>query len=130
MPTFGQASLDRLATCDVRLQAVFKEVVRHFDCTILEGHRNQEAQDKAFADGKSQLKWPDGNHNSLPSKAVDAVPYPINWEDRERMVLFAGFVMGVATQMGYRLRWGNDWDMDTQTNDNKFDDLPHYEIVD
>ena len=27
-----------------------------------------------------------------------------------------------------KIRWGGDWDMDTQTKDNKFDDLVHFEL--
>jgi len=30
--------------------------------------------------------------------------------------------------MGLKIRWGGDWDMDTQTKDNKFDDLVHFEL--
>lgn len=130
MPLFSQTSLDRLSTCDRRLQKVFMEVIRHFDCVILEGHRNQVAQDKAFAEGKSKLKWPNGNHNSMPSKAVDCMPFPIDWKDRERMTLFAGFVMGIAQSMGIKLRWGGDWNQNTQVKDNSFDDLVHFEVQD
>jgi peptidoglycan L-alanyl-D-glutamate endopeptidase CwlK len=36
--------------------------------------------------------------------------------------------LGVASQMGLKIRWGGDWDMDTQTKDNKFDDLVHFEL--
>jgi len=32
--------------------------------------------------------------------------------------------------MGIRLRWGGDWDGDTELDDNKFDDLPHFELDD
>ena len=43
---------------------------------------------------------------------------------------FAGFVFGVASQLGMvdRTRWGGDWDMDWEVNDNKFDDFPHFEV--
>lgn len=30
--------------------------------------------------------------------------------------------------MGVTLRWGGDWDSDTEVNDNSFDDLVHFEI--
>lgn len=128
VPRFSQTSADRLATCDERLQRVFNAVVEHFDCTILCGHRGQAEQDAAFAAGKSQIKWPNGKHNGSPSQAVDAAPYPIDWKDRERASLFAGFVLGTARQMGIALRWGGDWDRDTQVADNDFDDLWHFEL--
>ena len=64
----------------------------------------------------------------MPSLAVDVTPYPVDWKDRERQTLFAGFVMGIARSMGINLRWGGDWDPDWQVQDNKFDDFPLIEI--
>jgi peptidoglycan LD-endopeptidase CwlK len=129
MPKFSPKSIERLSTCHDDLQRLFKAVVEHFDCTVLEGHRDEIAQNKAYQEGKSQLRWPNGNHNKLPSLAVDVMPYPIDWNDRERMTLFAGYVVGVARGMGIAIRWGGDWDRNTQVKDNKFDDLPHFELV-
>ena len=128
MPAFSQKSLDQLATCDVRLQKVFFEVIKHFDCVVLEGHRNEEKQNAAFASGHSKLKWPNGNHNSMPSKAVDVAPFPVDWNDSKRFYYFAGFVMATAKAMGIKLRFGGDWNRDTQLKDNKFNDLVHWEI--
>ena len=128
MPRFGKRSRSRLSTCDDRLQDLFKEVVKHFDCSVIQGHRGKADQNKAFDEGRSKLRYPDGNHNAVPSKAVDVAPYPIDWSDRDRFHYFSGFVLGIASQMGLKIRWGGDWDRDTQVKDNKFDDLPHFEI--
>ena len=128
MPKFSKKSLSKLETCDKRLQDLFLRVVKKFDCTILEGHRSKDRQNKLFDEGKSKLKYPKGKHNSLPSKAVDVAPYPIDWNDRERFTYFAGYVLGIAYQMGLKIRWGGDWDMGTQVTDNNFDDLPQFEI--
>lgn len=130
MAKFSDLSTNRLATCDKRLIDVFTEVIKHFDCTIIEGQRGETAQNKAFSEGKSKLKWPNGKHNATPSKAVDAAPYPIDWKDRERILYFAGHVMGIAAKMGIKLRYGGDWNSDTQVKDNSFDDLVHWEVVD
>tara|TARA_R100000152_G_C6776865_1_gene206313 strand:+ start:2549 stop:2941 length:393 start_codon:yes stop_codon:yes gene_type:complete len=128
MPRFGTRSKQRLATCDERLQKVFNEVIKYVDCSVLEGHRGQERQDKLYEEGKTKLKFPNGRHNMAPSNAVDVTPYPVDWKDRERQTLFAGFVLGIAQSMGIKLRWGGDWDMDFQVMDNRFDDFPHFEI--
>ena len=90
----------RLASCDKRLQDVFNEVIKHVDCSILEGHRSKERQNKLYDEGRTKVKYPNGRHNSSPSKAVDVTPYPVDWEDRERQTLFAGFVIGTARSMG------------------------------
>ena len=128
MPYFGERSKERLATCHSDLRMVMNEVIKHVDCSILEGHREKDRQNQLFDEGKTKVLFPNGRHNDYPSNAVDVVPYPIDWEDRERMTLFAGFVIGVANQMGINLRWGGDWDQDFDVQDNKFDDFPHFEI--
>lgn len=128
MPRFGSRSKKRLATCDDRLQDLFKEVVKHFDCSVIQGYRGKADQNKAFDEGRSKLRYPHGKHNASPSKAVDVAPYPINWSDRDRFHYFGGFVLGIASQMGLKIRWGGDWDRDTEVKDNRFDDLPHFEI--
>ena len=128
MPRFGKRSKERLATCDTRLQEVFNEVIKYVDCSILEGHRDKARQNQLYIEGKTKVKYPNGRHNSSPSNAVDVTPYPVDWADRERQTLFAGFVIGIARSMGITLRWGGDWDMDFQVMDNRFDDFPHFEV--
>jgi peptidoglycan L-alanyl-D-glutamate endopeptidase CwlK len=144
MPKFSPTSEARLGTCDSRLVVLFHRVVAVYDCTILEGHRGQEAQDRAHAEGRSKLKWPDGNHNRFPSNAVDAAPFDaekagVNWNtdvktpegraNLARFYHFAGIVQGVASQMGLRVRWGGDWDSDTRFDDQTFQDLVHFELL-
>ena len=129
MPKFSAISKERLATCDERLQRVFNEVVKYFDCMVIEGHRNQADQDKYYFQKKSKVRWPNGKHNKLPSHAVDVMPFPVNWNDINRICYFAGFVMATALSMGIKLRWGKDWNGDTDLNDQKFQDGPHYEIM-
>ena len=128
MPKFGRKSKKHLVTCDNRLQKLFNEVIKHVDCSVLEGHRDKDRQNKLYEEGKTKVKYPNGRHNRQPSSAVDVTPYPVDWEDRERQTLFAGFVIGVASQMGINLRWGGDWDQDFQVVDNRFDDFPHFEL--
>lgn len=127
MPSFSEKSAAILATCHPDIQRVMNEVVKHFDCTPTEGTRTLERQKKLLAEGKT--KTLNSKHLHTPSQAIDIVPYPIDYLDRERFHLFAGFVLGIASQLGVKLRWGGDWDMDTEVDDNTFDDLPHYELV-
>jgi len=129
MPEFSQISQRRLFTCDPLLISLFNEVIKHMDCSILEGFRSKDDQNALFDAKRTQLKWPDSNHNKVPSLAVDVAPYPIDWKDRERFSYFAGFVKGVASQLFIPIRWGGDWDSDNQVKDNVFDDLSHYELM-
>ena len=128
MSRFGRRSKERLVTCEKDLQMLFNEVIKYVDCSVLEGHRNGERQNKLYEEGKTKVRYPNGRHNSSPSRAVDVTPYPVNWKDRERQTLFAGFVLGIANQMGINIRWGGDWDQDFEVQDNRFDDFPHFEL--
>jgi len=128
MPRFGTRSKNALHSCDERLIKVFNEVIKTVDCAVLEGHRDKPRQNKLYKEGKTKVKFPDGRHNKFPSMACDCVPYPIDWNDRERFHLFAGFVIGIAKSMGINLRWGGDWNQNWFVDDNKFDDFPHFEL--
>ena len=128
MPRFGARSRNALHSCDERLIKVFNEVIKTVDCSVLEGHRDKTKQNKLYGEGKTKVQYPSGRHNKLPSMACDVVPYPVDWDDRERFHLFSGFVLGIASSMGINLRWGGDWNQNWFVDDNKFDDFPHFEI--
>jgi len=129
MPSFGCSYRKNLATCDEDLQNLFNEVIKHVDCSVICGHRNKQEQNKAFEEKRTKVKYPNGRHNAKPSMAVDVVPYPIDWDDRERFHLFAGFVLGIAQSMEINIRWGGDWNKNFEVDDNNFDDFPHFELV-
>ncbi len=135
MPKFSGSSELKLSTCHEDLQELFRQVIKHYDCTIICGNRSQVDQDRAFVEGKSKVKWPNSKHNSMPSMAVDVVPYPIDWDDRERFYHFAGYVKGINEMLisyGYMyhtIRWGGDWDSDNDFKDNGFNDLAHFELI-
>lgn len=135
MPKFSQSSFSKLSTCHMDLQVLFFEVIRTFDCQILEGYRNQEDQESAYRNGNTQLHYPHGKHNHQPSMAVDVSPYPVDWNNAKRFYWFAGYVMGVAMRlkeegkMTHAIRYGGDWDSDKDITDNNFQDLVHFELV-
>lgn len=124
MPRFSRKSLRELETCDPMLQYLFKEVVKHFDCSVIEGKRSLEDQQELLNEGAT--KTLDSAH--LTGRAVDVYPYPVDFEDRDRWHYFGGYVLGTARQFGIDVIWGGDWDNDTKTKDNTFDDLMHFEL--
>lgn len=133
MPKFGSVSYKQYNTLCKELQQILDDVIIVFDFSILEGFRNEEDQNKAYARGVSQKKWPQGKHNKNPSNAVDIAPYPIDWSNKEaarqRFCYLAGFVMYAAIKRGIKLRWGGDWDGDRDTRDEHFRDLGHFEVI-
>lgn len=141
MNKYSESSLTKLKECDFDLQRLFYEVLAGIDNTILTGHRNEETQNEAYANGQSKLKWPQSKHNSKPSMAIDVSPYPIpkHWGDKDRneyekFRYFGFYVLGVADSlynrgtMHHRLRWGGDWDGDKDVLDQNFNDLVHFEL--
>ena len=129
MPSFGSSSRNRLDTCDKRLQEICDIVIEHYDFTVLEGHRSGERQNELFRQGKSKLKAGHSKHNSLPSKAVDLSPWPIDWNDTRRFYFLAGLIKQAAHDLGIKIRLGADWDGDGLFSDQTFHDLPHVELV-
>lgn len=130
MPKFSTRSRERLETCDLRLQIVFSELIKEYDCSIVCGYRTADKQNAAFNSGNSQVKWPNSKHNNYPSSAVDVVPYPSGWDSIEHFYYMAGRIESIAYRFGYTLRWGGNWDSDIDFDDNKFMDLGHWEITD
>lgn len=135
MPEFSEKSKALLHTCNKDIVTIFEWVIKYFDCTVICGHRGEAEQNKAFSEGCSKLKFPKSKHNQIPSNAIDVAPYPIDFKDKERIIYFAGQVMGIATLLKERgiidhnIKWGGDWDRDTNLKNNKFADLVHFEII-
>jgi peptidoglycan L-alanyl-D-glutamate endopeptidase CwlK len=153
MASYGYKSNVELNTAHPDLQVVFREVIKVFDNTIVYGNRSIATQFVLYKSGRSFINgtWVvtdknlvvtncDGiniksNHNYTPSRAVDAIPYPIDWNDVKRMHYFAGFVMCTAIRLKeegkitHDIRWGGDWDRDTQVGDETFMDFAHFELI-
>ena len=91
-----------------------------FDCSIIEGFRDEQRQNEAYSIGKSKAKWPQSKHNQRPSRAVDCIPYPCDWNDLERFHELGGVVQGVAHMLGIKIKWGRGFA--------KLRDFPHYEL--
>ncbi len=135
MPKFSKESFSKLSTCHIDLQTLFYEVIKNFDCTILQGYRNEQDQEAAFDAGNTKLHFPDGKHNRQPSFAVDVSPYPVDWNNTKRFYWFAGYVMGMAQKLKdegkitHAIRYGGDWNGNLDITDNNFPDLVHFELI-
>lgn len=137
MNRFSETSKARLKTCHRDLQTLFAHIIQEVDCTIVCGHREKPEQDKAFAEGKSKLQYPNSKHNKIPSLAVDAAPYikgQIDWS-RDQGLYFVGYVKGVADRLyitgviSHRIRLGADFNQNGDIDDDKFFDGPHFELI-
>ena len=124
MPKFGASSKKRLATCHPDIQLVMNLAIQEapddLDFSIVCGRRSKEAQNKAFNEGNSHLKWPHGKHNVDPDNprdeeypdkahAVDAVPWPELYEHMGKFRRLADHIKAIAKREGIDLHWG--WDL-------------------
>jgi len=131
VPTFSQRSITVLRTAHPDLRRLANEVVKEFDCTPIWAFRDKATQNSFHDRGVSKVRWPDSKHNSLPSLAIDLYPYIDGVVFDERTCLyFAGFVMGTAARLSISIRCGADWDTDWDTNDQTFNDICHFELID
>jgi peptidoglycan L-alanyl-D-glutamate endopeptidase CwlK len=136
MTSFGERSLSRLATCHTEIQEVCFEVIPVYDFTIICGRRGEQAQNSAFANGYSNVSWPESRHNAIPpglSEAIDIAPWfakrpHIRWDHEREFIQLSGYILQAAFTLGVELRWGGDWDSDRDLYDiNKPFDLGHFE---
>lgn len=132
MREWGEVSKRRLGELDPRLQDMCNFILRHVcDISIVCAHRGEEDQNKAYDTKHSQVRFPNGKHNKLPSIAVDIAPYPYPKNDAKLRTAL-GYIAGRAIAWGIehdiQLRWGGDWDGDGDVTDQTFDDLFHIEL--
>lgn len=129
MAKFGKASIKNLSECHPHLQEILNEAIKVMDFSVIEGNRSEEEQNKLFHKGMSKLKYPESKHNELPSLAADVAPYPIDWKDKDRFILLAGIIKGIAHAKGIKIRWGGDFNNNNIISDESFLDMPHVELV-
>jgi len=131
---FGKASKVEHNTLHPDLQLIFDSALALdiMDFSIIEGYRSKQLQNRYFEIGRSKVQWPDGKHNKMPSTAGDAAPYinrKVSWNKLHCCVL-AGIILSCAARWGIKLRWGGNWDMDSEPiTDQDFQDLVHYELA-
>lgn len=120
MNRWSTSSKRKLDTCVPEIQELFNAVLQKMDCTVIFGHRGEELQNEAYEKGFSKLPWPRSKHNRFPSKAIDIMPYPVDWNDMGRLIEFSKIVKETAEEMSIDIEWGGDW-----TN---FFDGAHWEV--
>ena len=125
---FGEQSRKRLDTCHPLLIQLCELVIQEVDFTVVCGHRDREAQERALREGFSKAAFGESPHNCRPSLAIDVAPYPIDWKDTHRFAYVAGVFRARARDLGIPLRWGADWDRDTLVSEHSFLDFPHFEL--
>lgn len=142
MNKFSNTSLERLSTCDERIQQVFQLAIKRsvVDFGVSEGRRSVERQQELYAKGRTEpgdiVTYVDGinkksKHNYDPSKGVDIFIWAgkVSY-DQKHLCYVAGVIMSCARELEVPLRWGGNWNSDgVIISDQNFVDLPHYELI-
>ena len=135
-PRFPHSVLEVARTAEQQAQNVATGVSQTLDSRHLDGPP-ANAVDAA----PDPLRWP-----KLPQQ-LEALLMSVGVQDRPgfrtllagyvkqvaRWYYFGGYVLGTADQMRRHgeltrpVRWGGDWNGDRQVDDQRFDDLPHFE---
>lgn len=128
---FSKTSRERLETCDGALIQVMEDALRasEVDFGIAEGHRSLERQAELFTQEKTTVLR--SKHNETPSQAVDIYAWvngKANYETHN-LAYIAGVVHRVAYEYGLNIRWGGNWNGNSEIiTDQSFDDLVHFEL--
>lgn len=129
----GKTSLARLQGVDETLVNVVKRAIEisEVDFTVMEGVRTLERQRELYAQGRTApgkiVTWTMKSRH-IEGKAVDLVPYPLDWNDLDKFNKIKDAMFQAARELDVNLRWGADWDGDGNYREKGEYDSPHFEI--
>ena len=147
----SKRSLSRLAGVDDKLVAVVKRAIEisDVDFMVLEGVRSKEQCMINYGKGRTaaqvqakgvpakyanpsaaKVTWLNNPFASkhVTGKAVDLVPYPVDWNDLSKFDKIAKAMLQAAKELKVNVRWGADWDGDGKPRERGESDSPHFEI--
>ena len=107
------------------------------DFAVTCGVRTIEEQAALYAQGRTKpgkiVTWTMKSRH-LPAKdglgkAVDLVPWPIDWSRTSKFDAIAKAMFAAANELGIQIRWGADWDDDGNYRERGETDSPHFELL-
>ncbi|PIT17503.1 endolysin [Snodgrassella alvi] len=143
MYKLSNRSLQRLYGVDASLVKVVKRAIEltRQDFMVTEGLRTHEQCCINYGKGRtaqqcslkgvpakyaqpdlSKVTWLNNPFASkhVTGRAIDLIPYPIDWNDLKKFHLIAAAMKQAAAELGVRIMWGGDWKSSK--------DYPHFEI--
>ncbi|PIT43418.1 endolysin [Snodgrassella alvi] len=143
MYKLSQRSLNNLQGVDTNLVKVVKRAIEitKQDFMVTEGLRSREQCCINYGKGRtaqqcsikgvpakyaqpslSKVTWLNNPFASkhTTGKAIDLVPYPVDWNDLKKFRVIAEAMKHAANELGVKINWGGDWV--------KTKDYPHFEV--
>ena len=138
--TFGKSSLTALHGVHPLLVATVAVALKKstVDFKVLEGVRTKERQAELYAQGRTKpgsvVTWTMNSRHFIDKStgyghAVDLLPAPYDWKDLANFDAVAEAMFAAADELGVKIRWGADWDMDGNYREKGEHDSPHFELV-
>ena len=88
-------------------------------------HRGETEQNEAFKNKSSKVQWPNSKHNKNPSTAIDI--FQINVLGKAIFdPVYCAKVNDLAKKLGFKIRWGGDWNQNGKTEKGE-NDFVHFE---
>lgn len=94
------------------------------DFKVVEGVRSIARQKELVAKKVSKTM----NSRHLSGHAVDLVPLPVDWSNKQAFSIVADAMFQAAKQIGVKIRWGGDWNENNRSDDERFYGGPHFEL--
>jgi peptidoglycan L-alanyl-D-glutamate endopeptidase CwlK len=117
------------------LVKVVREVAKTYPILVIEGLRSKERQEELFSQGRTKpgpiVTWTKSSKH-LTGEAVDVVLLKdgkIDWNDSSAFIELGRVMLETATQLGIKLRWGYNWDGDTNLREKGENDGPHFQLI-
>jgi peptidoglycan L-alanyl-D-glutamate endopeptidase CwlK len=133
----NETSKSRLRSVKPELQSVVELAAGRlpFDIIVVEGKRSAERQGQLYAQGRTApgkiVTWT-LNSKHITGDAVDLAPIEkgaILWADTAKFHAIAGAMFTAASELGFGIRWGKDWDQDGIFGEKGETDSPHFELT-
>lgn len=147
--SLGAGSREKLAGVDPRLIRVIEKALTYdiIDFKVICGVRTLNEQKALYAQGRTKpgkiVTWT-LNSRHLPDpktglgRAVDLLPAPYDWkveddkttpEQDDNFIKLANAMLKASKELGIPIRWGANWDGDTQIREKGESDNPHFEMA-
>ena len=135
----GTRSRANLAGVHPDLRRVIERAIEitEVDFMVIEGVRSDERQLELYAQGRTKpgpiVTWTLNSKHKRKADgfghAADLLPAPYDWKDLRHFDLVAKAMFQAAKELGVKIRWGADWDMDGNPRERGESDSPHFELV-
>jgi len=137
--TLGKTSRARLKGVHPQLVRVVERAIEltQVDFLVLEGVRTPQRQRELYAQGRTKpgpkVTWTLTSNHFVKADgfghAVDLCPWPVDWTDLKKFDAISRAMFAAADELGVKIRWGADWDLNGKPRERGESDSPHFELA-